>query len=535
MRNSIRKAISVCLFTGMMASSALAAQDAPQPDNAAWFGVTYRDNSVLMESAKDIEILSGNFRIDELKITEGQDPEGKNQVGQLHELTDHSFTFTCGRQGSQEVAQWFNQKFSGYNDPAVTGDRTTFDQTADELNFAFVGDLQLTVKAPAFPEGCSVTFEDVAFAQGSTAFRNNWWFGQLKGQHTRDADGPNRMLAIGADEAGNTVFASFLRGGNDVNAVSLEAIAPAHPANDHAVTLPNVQQAFHALPDTGTRSELKGFGGNYDPSVNHIQGYAQYLAEDGTNYALLTHSVSTAPYAHILVGQKNGEEMWGFKTYLQNWQHPGGVQSIGDYLLVPSEHDNQAHIALYDMRTLSVQELRRVETFDLTVDHKAGALGITSYKDAGGTEYYLLLVAHLDGENSVYHAYRAPAANGLEQAVFQKVGSFPLNKDFQGFGLITEAETGKVYMIGLWSPSEGATFADYAYLYELNTQNWTIGDALEERHLTSQGGFPGIMGVHFRYGAGVLVTPDQNLMLYASERNTVLGSVLAINDWRSGQ
>ena len=90
-------------------------------------------------------------------------------------------------------------------------------------------------------------------------------------------------------------------------------------------------------------------------------------------------------------------------------------------------------------------------------------------------------------------------------------------------------------MIGLWSPSEGATFADYAYLYELNTQSWTIGDALEERHLTSQGGFPGIMGVHFRYGAGVLVTPDQNLMLYASERNTVLGSVLAINDWRSGQ
>ena len=227
--------------------------------------------------------------------------------------------------------------------------------------------------------------------------------------------------------------------------------------------------------------------------------------------------------------------MWGFKTYLQNWQHPGGVQSIGDYLLVPSEHDNQAHIALYDMRTLSVQELRRVETFDLTVEHKAGALGITSYKDADGTEYYLLLVAHLDGENSVYHAYRAPAANGLEQATFEKVGSFPLDKDFQGFGLVTEAETGKVYMIGLWSPSEGATFADYAYLYELNTQNWTLGEALEERHLTSQGGFPGVMGVHFRYGAGVLVTPDQNLMLYASERNTVLGSVLAINDWVSGQ
>ena len=54
---------------------------------------------------------------------------------------------------------------------------------------------------------------------------------------------------------------------------------------------------------------------------------------------------------------------------------------MGDYLLVPSEQDASAHIALYDLRSLAVKELRRVETFDLAVSHKAGALGITSYED----------------------------------------------------------------------------------------------------------------------------------------------------------
>ena len=55
-------------------------------------------------------------------------------------------------------------------------------------------------------------------------FRNNWWFGQRSGQHTRDSDGPDTVLAIGSTTEGRTVYASFLRGGNEVNEISLEAI-----------------------------------------------------------------------------------------------------------------------------------------------------------------------------------------------------------------------------------------------------------------------------------------------------------------------
>lgn len=162
---------------------------------------------------------------------------------------------------------------------------------------------------------------------------------------------------------------------------------------------------------------------------------------------------------------------------------------------------------------------------------KAGALGITSYEDKNGIEYYVMIVAHLDGENTVYHVYRALASNGIENARFSEVGSFESDKDFQGFGLITEDGTNDIYMIGLWSPSEGVTFADYAYLYQLNTETWTIGEALQQIHMVSVGGMAGMMGVHFRYGANVYVADDGTLTLSATERNSVLGSSLATNDW----
>lgn len=493
--------------------------------------MAYRSNAVTISAADGLGIVSGTFVIKDLSITNGQDPDGRNYVGQVHTLENGEFTFSVGRSASESVASWFNSKISGYNDPSVNGDRTTFDQTADDLNFAFVGDLNLVVDTADDPQGLSVTFPDVVIAQGSTLFRNNWWFGQHSGQHTRDSDGPDTVLAIGSTTEGRTVYASFLRGGNEVNEISLEAIHVVEAAADSANKVVDVKNKFAALPIDGVQSNLEGFPGSYDPTVNHIQGYAQYDSCDHTRYSILTHSVGTAPYAHIVAGPKTGSDKWGFKTYLQNWKHPGGVQVMGDYLLVPSEQDASAHIALYDLRSLAVKELRRVETFDLAVSHKAGALGITSYEDKNGIEYYVMIVAHLDGENTVYHVYRALASNGIENARFSEVGSFESDKDFQGFGLITEDGTNDIYMIGLWSPSEGVTFADYAYLYQLNTETWTIGEALQQIHMVSVGGMAGMMGVHFRYGANVYVADDGTLTLSATERNSVLGSSLATNDW----
>ena len=495
--------------------------------------MTYRDNKVQVTGASGIIIDSGSFTVNDFSITSGQDPEGRNYVGQVHDLENGEFVFEVGRSGSASVADWFNTRFSGYNNPSVNGDRTTFDHTAGSLNFAFEGDLKLRVTTPDYPNGITVTFPDAAFAQGKSGARNNWWFAQKSGQHTRDSDGPDTILAIGNTADQKTVYASFLRGGNGVSEVCLQSLCVPEPARQTSYKLENVEEKFHSLPVNGTLSSLSGFPGSYDPTINHIQGYSLYDNQDDRAYALLTHSVSTASYAHIAGGPIGENEKWGFKTYLEGWKHPGGIQVIGDYLLVPSEHETSSHVALYDLRTLKVKELRRIEPFDLFAEHKAGSLGITSYTDADGVEYYVMIVAHLNNENSVYHVYRAPAADGIENAQFTEVGAFPYEKDFQGFGLVTESETNNIYMIGLWSPSEGATFADYAYLYKLNTTTWSIGEELDSIHMVSTGGAPGIFGVHFRYGAGVYVNENGELTLSATERNTVLGSALATNNWNT--
>ena len=519
-------AISICMIALFSQTSALATAD-----NV--LNMTYRDNAVVLSATSGNSILGGTFQISDFCITSGQDPNQENYIGKTFTLENNEFHFQVGRRGSEEVAEWFNQRFSGYNDDSINGDRTTFDHTAGELNFAFMGDLALEVSTAEYPNGVFVTFPDVVFAQGSTLFSNNWWFGQLVGQHTLDSDGPERMLVFGSDTYDNQVFASFGRGGNDTNEVTLCALTIVDEPRQSAQQLANVRDAFAAFPIQGNQVDLAGFPGSYDPVVNHIQGYAQYESADEESYAILTHSVSTAEYAHIVIGTKDSNEKWGYKTYLKDWQHPGGIQTIGDYLLVPNEQEASATISLYDLRALAVGELRRVESFDLQVNHKAGALGITSYEDKHGNAYYVLVVAHLDGANSIYYIYQASAENGIENAAFQQVGRFTLDKDFQGFGLVTESGTNCIYLVGLWSTAEGASYADYAYLYEVDTDTWSLGQELDFHHLVSTGGNVGVMGVHFRYGAGISISEDGELTISATERNSILGSDLATNEWTS--
>ena len=81
--------------------------------------MAYRSNAVTISAADGLGIVSGTFVIKDLSITNGQDPDGRNYVGQVHTLENGEFTFSVGRSASESVASWFNSKISGYNDPSV--------------------------------------------------------------------------------------------------------------------------------------------------------------------------------------------------------------------------------------------------------------------------------------------------------------------------------------------------------------------------------------------------------------------------------
>jgi hypothetical protein len=493
----------------------------------------YHDNDVELctvssEEYPEVKILSGTFTVTELSITSGQDKDGLNHVGDVHTLGeggDHKFRFRVGRKGSSQVADWFNDR--------VPGNRTTFNHTAGELNFAFIGTLNLIVSGSGFGQNQkNVSFDNVAFAQGHTVASNNWWFGGKTAQNTHDGDYPESVICFGRDENDKEVVASFMRGVD--TAVSVVCFLSVSGV-DEPKFLSNkisgdVTAQFNRLLSDGNLLELTGRAVSYDVGKCHFQGFTQY---GSAPYFLATYNVLTADYAHII----SADEAYGasgYATYGQGWRHPGGIQTIGDYLLVPSEKDDESLIAMYDLRGVCVKELPRVEQFLLQLEHKAGCLGIVTYADPSSRldEYYLLIV----GDGATYHVYKSQndTAVKLPDAKFNPVGSFTLKDgkkdiDCQGFGLVTGGDDPRVYMIALMTFDLGTGNEDWGYLYEIDTTTWQPKE-LVSRHFYSKGGLPGLDGVHFRWGAGIQVTENGQLVLLATARNLIHGTLFA-NCW----
>ncbi|MBB3453128.1 hypothetical protein FHT86_001384 [Rhizobium sp. BK313] len=175
----------------------------------------YRENKVEFKFGGGYRLVSGVFEIEDFSISEGEDPKNKNKIGgRLECNSDGIFNFSVGRHGSAKVAKWFNEK--------VAAGKTTFNHTAGELNFAFLGKLTLIIKKNETELTC--TFYNVALAQGHTGTdRNNWWFGGL---HCLNM-ATNKVSCIGilaGHEQDNVVDFTCHRGGNAVNEITIESV-----------------------------------------------------------------------------------------------------------------------------------------------------------------------------------------------------------------------------------------------------------------------------------------------------------------------
>jgi len=532
MINLIKQMTKIWLAIGMLLSIPSA-----MTVGAIW-GMTYRDNEVIFNASNGLRIHSGTFSVNELNITSGQDPQGRNYVGQIHHLNNNRFNFSVGRSGTAGVANWFSQRFSGYNDPGViNGDRTTFGHTPGALNFAFIGDLTLELSGGGLYQQENIFFPNVGIAQGSTALSNNWWFGQTIGQRTKNSDSADTILALGTKQStGQKVYASFLRGGNGVNTISLVDLMIVGEANHRNARTSSIAYRFENMPVSGTLQTIEGLPtGNFDPIFGHYQGIAQFGTGDNP-FVMMTYNTTTHRYAHIIAGRINATTKSGFRTFRSGLRHPGGIDTQGDFLVVPNENDTEAWIAVYDMRSLYIDELRRMESFALHVPHKAGALGITDFVDNDGNEWFLLVLGALHGANSIYYVYRASADVPLYDADFQLVGELNLDgsrylgRDYQGFGLLTD-EDNNVFMAAMWTqPVLGLPTHDFVHLYGIDTNDFSV-ERLSTVHVNTHMANP--IGVHFRYGAGARIIPNTGeIQLLATERNFhIRPSRLRINHW----
>ncbi|KLO12879.1 FAD/NAD(P)-binding domain-containing protein [Schizopora paradoxa] len=185
---------------------------------------TFHDNVVLIPTAPvpgpalQVVPSGSQFTVQEWSITNGQtDPKNMPFFGQILSMgttsdpdspfPDGTFTFHCGRSKSGAVADFWNNNFNS--------SESTFGHGAGELNFAFIGTLQLQLQS--IDQSVRATFQSVGFAQGQSGATNNWWFGQEGGQH-RSGD---KLQIFGVDGFNKPISMVFQRGGNNVNEVAL--------------------------------------------------------------------------------------------------------------------------------------------------------------------------------------------------------------------------------------------------------------------------------------------------------------------------
>lgn len=218
----------------------------------------YRDNDVYL-SLEPYSLIEGTYTIDNFSITSGQDPKEFIKKGMTFSCDKNGkMTFKVGRKGSESVAKWFNSN--------VHCSRTTFNHPAVELNFAFLGTLKLTITGGVLiGRQKTITFKNIALAQGHSGASNNWWFGGQNCTHFPD----NQVYCKEKDSTGYEVLFAFLRGGNDVNTIK---VSP--------VDFVNTEKWMELIDDKKRLSEIV-IPGSHDSGMSELHHCAPLLLAEG--------------------------------------------------------------------------------------------------------------------------------------------------------------------------------------------------------------------------------------------------------------
>ena len=302
------------------------------------------------------------------------------------------------------------------------------------------------------------------------------------------------------------------------------------------------------------------------PDLSHVQGYARYRG-NGYDFHIFSHSDlhGKQGYLYIASEQKSGSKSkYSFtlkvpakqirhkdvainsnSIYNPHFNHPCGIQIIGDYLLVPvipfhsanSKFYDSAIIYLYDLISLtkSVPEAPAEFREILRVSRvNGGSLSCAAITDLKDGKFALGLVA--DNNLDVYFTSNSPSdlwdaawKTSPESKYSLKASSG--NNHYQGAGFLVDGNE-DVYVIG-FDTRNGINKDDMADMYKLTNNNGWLANApltpIHEKH------FIGGQGARFTYAGGTEVRNLENensieLVIYSTEANYTSGGI-RINYW----
>ncbi|MCP4454754.1 MAG: hypothetical protein GY809_25115 [Planctomycetes bacterium] len=303
----------------------------------------------------------------------------------------------------------------------------------------------------------------------------------------------------------------------------------AHSDTNPAIN--NPAKALANLPSEGHKITLSK-GRIVFPNGGHWQGI-QSLTHKKLNQQIcfLSRDSDTAAYFVTAVfdpGFPSRGEIRHFQALPSDGRQPplrhaGGMQLIGDYLVIGVE-DNQdklrSQIQFWDVSKPLAPQLRVPLTVmregTVPKDQTAGAVGIVKYN-----HHHLLVVANWDAEHLDFYA-----SNGLPLGDDTCRFSFKVRwsqrqahkhtwqpdqawEGYQAINLMAD-RSDNVYLLGFGTRGEGEDVIDL-FAIDLAGELRSIVQKVSRRHMNLQG------NAHFRSAGGISVRSSEELSCFASE------------------
>ena len=318
---------------------------------------------------------------------------------------------------------------------------------------------------------------------------------------------------------------------------------------------PYVRNVAASVFNLRSHGDLMGFNMGDYPDVNqnffyseHWQGTQRLMTGDGRYLAVSANHKDWSRFAIVHLGTRStGSDRWRSNRLVKgvsswnvgpsSWDvvvkefrvssvlnHAGGLHVIGNYIAVPLEEkdgsSNYGMVVLYD---ISIPENPRFRwAFSLPTIH-AGAVAISKLNDGR----FLMVTAREDSEIldiflSSANSLTAPSWTHLatwRKSEWQGDGGIDTNWGaYQAIALVTEHD-GDLYLIGTHNTGDLVSEKDWidAYRLILKEDSTVKLSKVAKRHLFC--GTPGKKQCNLDAGAGVYVTSDHRLYLYATEHD----------------
>ena len=301
---------------------------------------------------------------------------------------------------------------------------------------------------------------------------------------------------------------------------------------DENIKIKNVLSSFEAHDEEAAVMEFTMEGWSI-PSGGHLQGIQRTYTK--RPYFVISGSSDHEAY-FIVVGKiADGFEIIQKKIISYNpYRHAGGIQIIGDYLVVGVEDNskrNKSRVCFFDVRNPEKPIGDPIITIPREGEEKlatAGAIAIVKR-----SADHLLIVGSWDSDTLDF--YRS---NGMDLG--KPGGEFTYrqtwNKDdafrgdwcddtwgnYQNLNLVSDTN-GSLFLIGYYCDGKQG---DYADLYSLDLSN--PGPKMIRKESNKR--LKCIRRASFQYGGGIYIDNEMSLISYACERNCHEKTV--INEFR---